>query len=1030
MRLSTKDNYEREDQEAERLVRPEPKQKPPRRDRRRERVQDPDAEKDPDLKGDPDLSLNYKTIGGNVARRWLEAKSRDKRVPAWNKKDKERVLVSPKTLKERPDVYEPYKDQGEGSQRQETGFSKKVYEKLDELEAGDPNLAKQFDFILNPPPGGMSVGDMAKDAPYISLETRYPGAQFPEGVETLGDLREALLARQKARQEAEAEPPEPEKEEPAPEPSEPAKEPSKAEDSEEKGKAPAPKVDPETRAWMETGGHESDDFQQFADQDPTVSTRSDGVLLFVDPSTNRKVPFGDLPPEEQDSWYGKFEQQSKAKDFSDALRDAARGDPAVRKVLEDLVDPESELSQRLKEQKNVGLADPAKVVPELKGKLPPDLHNMSDLAEAAQRVFEPPAKRKPLSEGERAKTLKTLTEGLPAHMLRGFFDQDLTPDEAKEVVRQFEAFKKESREWSDDEQEEFLEEAGRDFQTNPGKVPPPKTVERGGKQVPFEKLPKEEQAKVWREHQQSVALRSLVAQMLVAQRFDDVGSDDVARSIATFHLKKNQGQSDEERAREAAREGDRLFVEVVSLGSAPPLSDKAVFGILDYLEGDPAAQSLAAAALQARDYQSAKHKFLGAGGVTEHDPPSKIISGLAGASKWLRDRARRYPDDARGRDVARLFQRRVLDRLKTLAPEKYEKVRAGLEEREAAAESKQYEKAKKRYDKALAKYEKALEKIRSQNEAAMRAYERELEAWSEGYRQKGGQKPRKPKLEEPPDRPEPPKPPRSISSSTCRIGQAMKRALYHGVEPGSVGPYPRWRQVSQHDLTAADQAMILDVARGWLADDFLKAFEGTVRDTQLRAALDIAVATANAGAFARAVSLPLYNALLAQLAGVPEDETLLTVRSDRQSFDTGGYVGRQHATTRSNNMSTPKISAEQKTAANIALNRLDRIAQTVQAKHEAWGMPFEEAKAIVNALDRTADEIEIATFGKESFERRRAEVLQREQDEPYMDTFENPQAPIQTDADEPYMQAYADDQSSDVIHGVSETGRPLAPGHQ
>ena len=55
------------------------------------------------------------------------------------------------------------------------------------------------------------------------------------------------------------------------------------------------------------------------------------------------------------------------------------------------------------------------------------------------------------------------------------------------------------------------------------------------------------------------------------------------------------------------------------------------------------------------------------------------------------------------------------------------------------------------------------------------------------------------------------------------------------------------------------------------------------------------------------------------------------------------------------------------------------------------------------------------------------EVLQRDADEGYMDTFKNPQAPIQTEADEPYMRAYSDDQSSAVHHGKSDTGRPLAP---
>jgi hypothetical protein len=59
-KMATKTPSEREDEESERLVRKEPKAKPPRNDLRRERV---NAEKDPDLStDDKDLSLNYKDI--------------------------------------------------------------------------------------------------------------------------------------------------------------------------------------------------------------------------------------------------------------------------------------------------------------------------------------------------------------------------------------------------------------------------------------------------------------------------------------------------------------------------------------------------------------------------------------------------------------------------------------------------------------------------------------------------------------------------------------------------------------------------------------------------------------------------------------------------------------------------------------------------------------------------------------------------------------------------------------------------------
>jgi hypothetical protein len=61
-KVATKTEGEREDEEAERLVRNSPKKKPPRDDSRRERV---NTRKDPDLDGnDADLSMNYKDTGG------------------------------------------------------------------------------------------------------------------------------------------------------------------------------------------------------------------------------------------------------------------------------------------------------------------------------------------------------------------------------------------------------------------------------------------------------------------------------------------------------------------------------------------------------------------------------------------------------------------------------------------------------------------------------------------------------------------------------------------------------------------------------------------------------------------------------------------------------------------------------------------------------------------------------------------------------------------------------------------------------
>lgn len=148
-----------------------------------------------------------------------------------------------------------------------------------------------------------------------------------------------------------------------------------------------------------------------------------------------------------------------------------------------------------------------------------------------------------------------------------------------------------------------------------------------------------------------------------------------------------------------------------------------------------------------------------------------------------------------------------------------------------------------------------------------------------------------------------------------------------------------------------------------------------------------------------------------------------------------------------------KLSSVQKSQANQLLGRLDKLASTIQANAEKWGMPFEAARQIVNELDKTADAAESFIFGQDSLQVRQAEmafhdqnlakaakelvgeevynkaarVLQRDSDESYMDTFNSPMQPHETDGDEPYMSAYSDDESEAVATGEDEDGDDLAP---
>lgn len=121
-----------------------------------------------------------------------------------------------------------------------------------------------------------------------------------------------------------------------------------------------------------------------------------------------------------------------------------------------------------------------------------------------------------------------------------------------------------------------------------------------------------------------------------------------------------------------------------------------------------------------------------------------------------------------------------------------------------------------------------------------------------------------------------------------------------------------------------------------------------------------------------------------------------------------------------------KLSKDDSKRVSTILGRLDKVAETIQDNFEQWGMPFEQAKGMVNQIDTSADEIEKLAFGERSLRVRQAEVIQRETDEPYMATFETGEV-VQQDADEPYMSAYSDDDSSAVHHGRDRNGRPLVP---
>ena len=603
------------------------------------------------------------------------------------------------------------------------------------------------------------------------------------------------------------------------------------------------------------------------------------------------------------------------------------------------------------------------------------------------------------------------------------------------------------------------------YATDPNQVPPPK-ADKNGK--PFEDLPEEEKARVHRQYQIETLAMSIAAREAVAKSFEKEASipEDLSDNLADFVLSGHK-EDPENRMKRASEKAEELFYEGIKAAPKKPFSDETIEKVLGAVGKDPAAQKIITGYFQAQDYQNARERFLNPKSreaISEYQSPDKIAARLSKAVEFLRKQTNRYPEDVVVQDTAMTFRNRVMQHLGSLAPEKQSQIQENLDE-----DDNHY------YDEQIAKHKKKLAKFK-------RKYRKEIHTAVAGFRKECFKKElpeEEPPKEEPKKRlkkkevinaleqlksqgiiepPEPLKPPRydsqrkkpkELKESAKSLWRFFKRrtasesfrglvrermasqgffiypesyymtnknAVYLGIEPKKVAPYTGWSQPQARDLTDKDFSRVLIAARKWLETPVLStSIEGVVRDTQLRAALDLALRTEN---YDHAMHPTLYNDLLSRLAGEPRDETLVTVRN---------------AQIKGRSTMSDKVELNINQVDQI-LARLDRMAATVQENHEKWGLKFAAAKDLVNEIDKTADELEMAAYGEKSFTVRQAqifgktaEVIQKDADESYMETFKNTMAPIQTEADEKYMSAYGDDQSSAVNHGKSSTGRPLAP---
>ena len=854
---------EREDEEAERLVRPLPKDKPPRHDRRRERV---DSEADPDTsEKDPDESQNYKDVGGSIDAllcRWAKAEN----VPVINVETGEPVPggVSPETLKD-PDQKSKYK-----------------VIKPEEVEKAKAKPKAK--------PKGKPK-DKAKD--------KAKDDKPAEGDEAKDD---EAKAEEKAKAEAEAEAR--------------AKADEDRETSQQWTNKGRHKQD-EFQRFLEA--IPTNDLDETTGEVLVINPKTKKKVPFD------KLPFEAQANlintySEQKRTEGLAEEERKLQ--VDASQYLAGMNPKVREVLNQLADPNSEASQKvaaLGEKYDLQDIRPEKVLPELKDLGVPEgltsVAHVQQVVEAARTYDAMPEqdkaqigkpKRREASEHEKSQAALLLANTFPPEISAEFIGQDMHPDDVRDLVSEDRTAKSVPVK----DPAAFAEQMTEIYETDPARIKPPKTWSKDGKKVAFEKLAPEEQAEAYRQHQTQIMALSLAAKDQLTDslqvknwRGKPTVPEEVAGVLAQTMLMTDKSD------RATTEMASHAFQETLGQGAPLPVGDRAAKALLGKLP--PQAKRVAQAMFLASDYHKAKDKFLGPDGISEWSAPRDIMRGLKKATGFFDERARLYGVDDPSTVVGEqgpgtLFRTRVLDRLGTLDPDK----RAQIQDQVREVEDNEYDRAHKKWQRLHKKWQarKAKHDREQMSTQPFGGAAPHLEGTTEpkpfgepepiepikpagyGTRQGKGEASGRQRLDDVLER-------AGVSKKASRLAwrflistyprcEAMghdydRTAVYHGVEPyaDAPEPYVEWEQAHQRDLGEEDYEQILATAQDWLKTPVLSEnVEGIVRDQQLRAALDLAI---QASKYNRAICPETYNKLLARLAGLPEPgpgQTLQTIQ--------------------------------------------------------------------------------------------------------------------------------------------------------
>ena len=843
-RWSTKDNHEREEEEAERLVRPAPKVKPPRHDKRREDTQpdrDPDVAGDPDLKGDPDMSLNYKNVGGSahvVLARFLCADEPLDKVKVRKKDTGTIVYVTKETLRERGGEYEATDDEDEKPAAEPKPEAYDLAAARQHLLglATDTRVKGIFQQLLNPT---TTLGGLSEKIPAKSL-----GIPLPPGVTTIGDVRKIL--QQGGPQKApKAEPPkaEPPKAEP------PKAEPPKAESP----KAESPKAE-SPPAEVEAKPESPKDMPPPPKDKPRAKKEKDEAYVEEEETVGpQKETVG--PPR----------RRKVRKDEVEAARNALRGVGSVYSSL------------------------PARIV--AAGTHPDDIRMIMAKYQAAKSV-----KIKPEDLEEHIQKSRDFYVTDPAKVP--------FPKSGKDSKGQFQTWEKLSPEdqanvYAEHQNEVVAVSLALQDQVTESLMHksgvPRRLASRlaSAMLMPKTGTPEEQEAQAQEESQKvydsilSAGVHETLSDGDIQSLLGRVKDNPVARRMATAYFQacdyldareqflgqSGPNQIDERdpptvivsklsRAQKFLEQRQQRYPTEFRSESTDSVSlfRSRVMTMLQNLDPQKAAELEPVR----REWEA-----------DEWDRKQSDYEKLLAAWRKQDAKYKRALVKAQAAYQRDLEKGGYRDKPLLSAEERLEKqgVRLGARPEEPPPKPLGYDEVRT-----------SLPGLRAQGRAL----------WNRMWRRKAASTTRVAArflfstCAE-----------RKTMGTPSAKNASDRTAVYWGVDPYPTGKAPgaylRWEQAHARDLTEVDFGGILKAARGWMRSPVLStAIEGIVPDTQYRAALDLALRDHENGKYSAGLHPALYNQLLARLAGESETETLLTVREASSGSLYAQVTGEDH----------------------------------------------------------------------------------------------------------------------------------------